>query len=118
MRGACGAGCGVCVCKAQWGAHSLCLIPPPHAGSFLSLALQALSSQLGGQKLSAEQVSGALLGQRCWVKWPYLQEAVVEAVSDAGAPPGSAAGRGTVRMAELGGQEACRNRPNRTLVPF
>lgn len=48
-------------------------------------AVQGLAAQLQGQRLGAEQVAGALLGQRCWVKWPYLQEAVVEAVSDAGA---------------------------------
>jgi len=49
------------------------------------LALQGLSSQLpSGQRVGAEQVAPALLGHRCWVKWPYLQEAVVEAVSDAG----------------------------------
>lgn len=56
-----------------------CLSPPPPP----SLP-QGLASQLGGQRLGAEQVAGALLGQRCWVKWPYLQEAVVEGVSDAG----------------------------------
>lgn len=50
----------------------------------LNCPTQGLASQLGGQQLSAAQVAGALLGQRCWVKWPYLQEAVVEAVSDAG----------------------------------
>ena len=49
------------------------------------LSLQGLASQLGGQQLGAEQVAAALLGQRCWVKWPYLQEAVVEGVSDSGA---------------------------------
>lgn len=51
----------------------------------LILQLKGLAAQLQGQRLGAEQVAGALLGQRCWVKWPYLQEAVVEAVSDAGA---------------------------------
>ena len=32
--------------------------------------------------MSAEQVAGSILGQRCWVRWPYLQEALVIAVSD------------------------------------
>lgn len=32
--------------------------------------------------MSAEQVAGSILGQRCWVRWPYLQEALVDAVSD------------------------------------
>eukprot|EP00887_Chlorella_sp_A99_P000906 scaffold5.g906.t1 len=49
----------------------------------LILLVQDLSAKLGGQRLGAEQVAAAVLGQRCWVKWPYLQEAVVEAVSDA-----------------------------------
>ena len=64
-------------------AHSL--VPPTtHRPACLVRMPQGLASQLGGQRLTAEQVAGALLGQRCWVKWPYLQEAVVEAVSDAG----------------------------------
>ncbi|KAL4425618.1 hypothetical protein ABPG75_009634 [Micractinium tetrahymenae] len=50
----------------------------------LILQIKGLAAQLSGQRLGAEQVAGALLGQRCWVKWPHLQEAVVEAVSDAG----------------------------------
>lgn len=32
--------------------------------------------------MSAEQVGGSILGQRCWVRWPYLQEALVDAISD------------------------------------
>ena len=30
----------------------------------------------------AEQVAGSILGERCWVRWPFLQEALVQAVSD------------------------------------
>ncbi|EFN50461.1 hypothetical protein CHLNCDRAFT_55867, partial [Chlorella variabilis] len=56
------------------------------------LQLKGLASQLGGQRLGAAQVAAALLGQRCWVKWPYLQEAVVEAVSDSGAKVARGAG--------------------------
>ena len=44
--------------------------------------LQDLSEQLGGATLAPEQVAGSVVGQRAWVKWPYLQEALVEAVSD------------------------------------
>lgn len=29
-------------------------------------------------------VAPTLLGQRCWVRWPYLQEAIVQGVSDKG----------------------------------
>ncbi len=32
--------------------------------------------------ISAEQVAGSILGERCWVRWPFLQEALVQAVSD------------------------------------
>lgn len=46
------------------------------------LQLKDLASQLGGGTLTASKVAGVLVGQRSWVKWPYLQEAVVEAVSD------------------------------------
>lgn len=35
-----------------------------------------------GTTVTAEMVSPALLGQRCWVRWPYLQEAEVQGVSD------------------------------------
>ena len=70
-------------CDKVCQAHSL--VPPTtHHPACLVRMPQGLASQLGGQRLTAEQVAGALLGQRCWVKWPYLQEAVVEAVSDAG----------------------------------
>ena len=32
--------------------------------------------------ISAEQVAGSILEERCWVRWPFLQEALVQAVSD------------------------------------
>ena len=32
--------------------------------------------------ISAEQVAGSILGEQCWVRWPFLQEALVQAVSD------------------------------------
>jgi hypothetical protein len=38
----------------------------------------------GAAAISARLVAPMLLGQRCWVRWPYLQEALVTAVSDAG----------------------------------
>lgn len=41
-----------------------------------------MRDQLGGATLAAQQVAAAVVGHRAWVKWPYLQEAVVEAVSD------------------------------------
>ena len=34
-------------------------------------------------KLTAAMVAPSVLGQRCYVQWPYVQEAVVMAVSDA-----------------------------------
>ena len=32
--------------------------------------------------VNAAMVAPTLIGQRCWVRWPYLQEAIVEGVSD------------------------------------
>ncbi len=32
--------------------------------------------------VNAALVGPTLIGQRCWVRWPYLQEAIVEGVSD------------------------------------
>ena len=32
--------------------------------------------------MNAALVGPTLVGQRCWVRWPYLQEAIVEGVSD------------------------------------
>jgi hypothetical protein len=72
-------------------------------GPLSSPRLQPLHVQLGGQRLGAEQVAGALLGQRCWVKWPYLQEAVVEAVSDAGACPSTGPAHDSCACARLCG---------------
>ena len=43
-----------------------------------------------GERLNATDAAmGALLGQRCWVKYPYLQEALVHAISDASQKVGS-----------------------------
>ena len=36
----------------------------------------------GAPKVTASMVAPTLLGQRCWVRWPYLQEAIVQGVSD------------------------------------
>ena len=41
-----------------------------------------ISAAVEAGLMSAEQVAGSILGQRCWVRWPYLQEALVIAVSD------------------------------------
>ena len=46
-----------------------------------------LQNQLQRSSESAPTVNAALvgptlIGQRCWVRWPYLQEAIVEGVSD------------------------------------
>lgn len=41
-----------------------------------------ISAAVEAGMMSAEQVAGSILGQRCWVRWPYLQEALVVAVSD------------------------------------
>ncbi len=47
----------------------------------------ALQNQLQRSSDAAPTVNAALvgptlIGQRCWVRWPYLQEAIVEGVSD------------------------------------
>ena len=41
-----------------------------------------ISAAVEAGLMAAEQVAGSILGQRCWVRWPYLQEALVVAVSD------------------------------------
>lgn len=47
------------------------------------LALKDLREALGGMVLGAEQVArSGLLGARCYINWPYLQEARVVRVSD------------------------------------
>ncbi len=38
----------------------------------------------GAPKVTASMVAPTILGQRCWVRWPYLQEAIVQGVSDRG----------------------------------
>ncbi|BDA46451.1 5'-3' exoribonuclease 1 [Coccomyxa sp. Obi] len=38
----------------------------------------------GAPTVTASMVAPTLLGQRCWVRWPYLQEAIVQGVSDKG----------------------------------
>ncbi|KAA6417737.1 MAG: 5 -3 exoribonuclease 1, partial [Trebouxia sp. A1-2] len=50
-----------------------------------SLILQVqdkMSDAVAQGLISAEQVAGSILGERCWVRWPFLQEASVQAVSD------------------------------------
>ena len=49
--------------------------------------IAVLQNQLQRSSESAPTVNAALvgptlIGQRCWVRWPYLQEAIVEGVSD------------------------------------
>ena len=102
---------------------ALCPSTPPSASPLrhhtpTPRPLQDLASQLGGQMLRAEQVAPPLLGQRCWVRWPYLTEAVVEGVSDAGE---RAASRGLWRrrpgvLAVVGGRMRRAARPGRLLV--
>ena len=41
-----------------------------------------LSRHLESGEFTAKEVAAGILGERCWIKWPYLQEAVVVAVSD------------------------------------
>lgn len=46
-----------------------------------------MQNQLQRGSASAPTVNAAMVGptlisQRCWVRWPYLQEAIVEGVSD------------------------------------
>ena len=41
-----------------------------------------LSRHLESGEITAKEVAAGILGERCWIKWPYLQEAVVVAVSD------------------------------------
>ena len=42
---------------------------------------QPLQESLGGQRITAAKVAATVAGERCWIKWPYLQEATVSAVS-------------------------------------
>ena len=49
----------------------------------LVLMVKTLEDHLGKEKrISAIEIAAALVGHRTWVKWPYLQEAQVEAVTD------------------------------------
>ena len=49
----------------------------------LILTVKGLEDQLEAKELpSLSQIAGVLVGHRTWVKWPYLQEAQVVAVSD------------------------------------
>ena len=43
----------------------------------------AKGKQAEAAQAPAIKVAQGLLGQRIWIKWPYLQEAVIQAVSDA-----------------------------------
>ena len=45
----------------------------PSKKDSLVIRIKDLSEVTGGQVLSAAQVAPALLGQRCYVNWPYLQ---------------------------------------------
>ena len=42
--------------------------------------MQPLQESLGGQHITAAKVAATVAGERCWIKWPYLQEATVSAV--------------------------------------
>ncbi|MEW5297011.1 MAG: hypothetical protein WDW36_000248 [Sanguina aurantia] len=46
------------------------------------LAVKDLRSAGGGATITASVVAASLLGARCYVSWPYLQEAMVVSVSD------------------------------------
>lgn len=35
--------------------------------------LQPLRDAVGGVEITADMVAGTTLGERCWVRWPYLQ---------------------------------------------
>ena len=41
-----------------------------------------MSEAVAAGLITAEQVAGSVVGERCWVRWPFLQEALVQAVSD------------------------------------
>ena len=41
-----------------------------------------MSEAVAAGLITAEQIAGSVLGERCWVRWPFLQEALVQAVSD------------------------------------
>ncbi|KAK9818370.1 hypothetical protein WJX72_011521 [[Myrmecia] bisecta] len=50
-----------------------------------SLILQikdTLAAAMAAGNITAIQVADTICGQRCWIKWPYMQEAIVQAVSD------------------------------------
>lgn len=46
----------------------------------MSAVLQGPQQEVALRK--ASEVAPGLLGRRLWIKWPYLQEAAVTAVSD------------------------------------
>ncbi len=54
----------------------------PRAEFGADLRAQSELSALGPGAVGAAEVAAGILGQRCWIRWPYLQEAAVEAVSD------------------------------------
>lgn len=47
-----------------------------------ALVQDKMSEAVAQGLISAEQVAGSILGERSWVRWPFLQEALVQAVSD------------------------------------
>eukprot|EP00891_Asterochloris_glomerata_P000604 jgi/Astpho2/604/Aster-x0942 len=55
---------------------------PSKKESLILLVKDKLSRHLESGEITAKEVAAGILGERCWIKWPYLQEAVVVAVSD------------------------------------
>lgn len=53
-------------------------------GGMQSQIRQVLDSMRadGGQVKATDQALRKLLGKRCWMRYPYLQEALVHAISD------------------------------------
>ncbi|GFH21041.1 5'-3' exoribonuclease 1 [Haematococcus lacustris] len=49
----------------------------------LLLVLRDLRAALGGRTINTGDIAKSLLNTRCYVNWPYLQEARIERVSDA-----------------------------------
>ena len=52
----------------------------PECELLLVCSLQPLQVSLGGQRITAAKVAATVAGERCWIKWPYLQEATVSTV--------------------------------------
>ena len=57
---------------------------------FLSRQCLLQGKQAEAAGATPQQLARVLVGERLWIKWPYMQEALVQAVSDAAGKVSSA----------------------------